>query len=320
MDPKIIEIQRQLNLKGAKLVPTGVMDAATIAAMNSFSTQASSSSSSQMTPAQVMDLQRSLIAKGAKISPTGVLDADTIKAMNSAVATSVASHPDLAHLTANNSPEAIANAYLTGDWGGVTDITGKPFSDADQQAAVDKANSALAPGFKETQTYDTANTEDALGSKEDAYQQFLKTQGQNFTVDKNNQDQNAVDNGVLFSGSRFQKLNDLKSKYEDADAIKRASLSTDVGSTLRDYQYKYGNNAVGSLSQYYNAPGGNVYNPGVVRGGVTGGSIASIYDPSRYNFQGTATNANKAAVQTRAASLLANNANKLTSLGYKNQF
>ncbi|MGH7250147.1 MAG: hypothetical protein ACREGC_04165, partial [Minisyncoccia bacterium] len=73
------------------------------------------------------------------------------------------------------------------------------------------------------------------------------------------------------------------------------------------------------LSQYYQL-GGNKYNPNAVRNNVRSSGLSNIYDPSKYNFQGTAVNTNKANATIRAANLLANKGNKLVATGYQNQF
>jgi len=230
---------------------------------------------------------------------------------------SVASHP----VFAGNSPEALAYASSTGDFSNLLNPEGKPFSQADEEAATAKANEALAPGFNATKSYDTANTEDALKLKNLDYNNFLNSEKTNFKTDKNTLDKNAADNGVLFSGGRYQKEKALQDVYQRNLATKTATAGADIGGTLRDYQYKYGGAAVKnpSLSQYFQL-GSNTYNPGAVRRNVTPGSLSSIYDPSAYDFQGTAVNTNKANAAIRAAALLANKGNKLVGTGYKNQF
>ena len=227
----------------------------------------------------------------------------------------VVSHPTFA----GNTPEALANAQSTGDFSGLYNEYGQPFSSTDQAQAVSDATAALAPGYEATKQYETQNTEDVLKQKNADYQSWLDSQKTNFQTDKTNLDQNAADQGVLFSGGRIQKQQALGDTYAKNNAAKLGSVGTDIIGTARDYQYKYGNDAGNNLSQYYNL-GSNVYNPNVATGGATSGGLSSIYNPSTSNFQGTANVANKTAIQTRAAGLLANKGNKLLSTGYKNQF
>lgn len=274
-----------------------------------------------MTKQQIMDLQIQLNQQGAGLKVDGILGPKTTEAMNKAISTSVGANPALAHLTAQNSPDAILNAYNSGDWSGVVDITGKPFSDEDQKLAVEKANAALSPGFEEQQRYDESVFGRKLEDEKRGYDDYLKTSERNFQADKENLDQNAADRGVLFSGGRFQKEQNLKTMYEQDEKEKAASVGSNIGSVANDFRYKYGDSSVAkpTLSQYYQL-GSNSYNPNVARGGVTPGGLSSVYSPGGQKYQGTQINANKAATQVRAASLLANKANKIVPYGYQNQF
>lgn len=273
-----------------------------------------------MTTDQIKALQTQLNQQGANLKVDGVLGPLTSAAMNSAISAAVAANPAISHLTSQNNPSAIVNAYTTGNWSGVVDNTGKPFSDEDQAAAVAKANAALAPQFQEQQSYDTSVVGNKLADTKRGLSSYLDTSATNFATDKNTLDQNAATNGVLFSGSRVQKENNLKTQYEKADASKIADAGSSINTNLNDFAYKYGTPAVQTptLSQYYQIQG-NAYNPKAVRGNVTPGGLSSVYSPTSA-YQGTAVNANKAAVQTRAASLLANKANKILPGGYQNQF
>jgi hypothetical protein len=274
-----------------------------------------------MNSESIQQLQRALRARGLNVPISGVLDQATFSAMNSAVASSVASNPRIAQVVGSSSPDALVNAYMTNNWSGVTDITGKPFSATDQKTAVAQAEKALAPGYKAQESYDTANVADTLSGQQDAFGNFLSSEAKDFTENKNKQDQNAADQGVLFSGARYQKLNDLKNTYEDRQNQQRNAVGRNITSTARDYQYRYGNPGADKLSSYYQLDQGNTYNPQAVRGGAApSNTLSSTYDPSKYKFQGTAVNANKAATQVRAASLLSNKANKLSMGGYKTQY
>lgn len=230
---------------------------------------------------------------------------------------SVLTHP----IFKGNSPDALARAAETGDFTGLYDSAGQPFSNADQADAFASANDALAPGFEATKEYDTQNTEDSLAAKKLAYEKSLATDKTNFEADKTNLDQNAADNGVLFSGGRLEREKKLANAYQANGEYNRAGMGNTISGIARDFQYKYGNKAAENpkLSQYYQL-GGNTYNPKVARNGVGAMSLSSIYNPSNSNFQGTAVNANKTAAQVRAAALLANKGNKLLASGYNNQF
>lgn len=227
----------------------------------------------------------------------------------------------LAHpIFKGNSAEALASAAETGDFSGLYDSNGQPFSNEDQAAAVKKAEDALAPGFEATKTYDTLNTEEALSQKKADYEKSLATDKENFLADKTALDTEAANKGVLFSGGRLEREKKLQNAYQTNQDYNRAGLASSVGGLSRDYEYKYGNNAGENprLSQYYQV-GGNTYNANTARNGVGNSSLSKIYSPGT-GFQGTAVNANKTAAQVRAAGLLANKGNKLLASSYNNQF
>lgn len=271
---------------------------------------------------QIKAFQTLLNQKGYNIPVTGVLDSATTQAMNSSVASALSAIPSFSSLSGGASASDLASAYTSGDYSGITSLTGKPFTDAQQSAAFGQATDALAPGFNESKAYDTSNAENSITQQNEGYNDYLANEATNFKSDKVAGDQSASDNGILFSGARTQKEKDLKTLYENRDAQQRETAANNIANTTQDYQYKYGNAAAPTLSSYYNGlSGGNTYNAGVAGGAVTPKtSIASIYNPAAYNYQGTAVNANNANVQTRAAALLANNANKLTPTGYKTQY
>ncbi len=269
-----------------------------------------------MTPDAIRNLQVSL-----GLPPSGVFDAATSTAMSAAVAKAVKNNPNVQKYGGNNDPTSILTAYQTGDWSGVTDLTGKPFTDAQQKAAVAQAEAALAPAYKAQETYDTAGVKTALAADQQDFNNFQEDQGRQFTKDKDTLDQGAADNGILFSGARVQKNNDLRTNYALAEARKRADETAAITRTARDNQYAYGDESARSLNDMYRLPGANTYNPNVAHGAVTPSStLASAYDPGAYNFQGTKPVAQQAAVQTRAAALLANKANKLSLSGVGAKF
>lgn len=246
---------------------------------------------------------------------------DTLQQFQQAVAAALASNPDATRYLGTNAVESVINAYTTGDWSNVVSLSGLPFTREQQQAAVSAAEKALAPAYRAQETYDTAGVTDSLQQDRQGYEQFKKDEADAFGDAKDTQDLNAADNGILFSGSRVQKLNDLRKTYEERDALKRGQVSSKIGTTARDYQYKYGDQNARKLRDLYTLPGQSTFNPNVAGGKVTtGGGLSSVYNPKSYSFQGTAPVSQKAAVQTRAASLLTNRANKLSPTGYKSQF
>lgn len=265
-----------------------------------------------MDSASIANLQKIL-----GLPPTGVLDTTTYNAMNSAVSKAVSQHPDVKQYGAGSNPDAILNAYMTGNWSGVTDLTGKPFTDEQQKAAVDAATSALAPGFDVKQAYDTSKVQTSLQQNQRNLATLQRQDATQFGKDKMSLDQDAANNGVLYSGSRLLKQNQLAQTYADRDLANRTQAGDTIRSTGRDYAYNYGTDAANKLSSYYNVPGQTNFNPNVAGGKVTpGSSISSFYNPSEYAYQGTQPVANQAAIQTRAAGLLANRANKLSLTGY----
>ncbi len=224
-----------------------------------------------------------------------------------------AAHPVLA----GNTPEAISYATSTGDYSGLVNTQGKPFSAADQAAALATATSQLSPFYQAEQLKETQDTEATLAAKKAEYEKFLGDEGTKFQTDKATQDQTAANNGVLFSGARVQKLQQLGDTYNKNQAYKLSTVGADIGNTARDFGYKYGDPAASTLSKYYSL-GSNTYNPNVATGGVGSGGLSSIYNANQ-GFQGTQINVAKTEAQKRAAALLANKGNKLIGSGYTNQ-
>lgn len=276
---------------------------------------AGTGASSDAETAKIKQLQGQL-----GVPQTGVYDDATSSAMDGAVSKSITSNPDTAALAGTNDPDKILAAYQSGDWSGVVGLSGKPFTDEQQQAAVDEAKRVLGPAYDAQQNYDTAQTTDTLKNTQENLSDTLAGNRKNFVADKTAADQDAANNGVLFSGSRAQKLNDIRGSYSDADSKAVRDASESIGSTARNYQYNYGNDAASKLSNYYQLPGASSYNANVAGGGARAGSLASVYNPATNNYQGTQPVAQNAAIQTRAAKQLANTANKLTLSGLGTKF
>lgn len=262
-------------------------------------------------PGQTVNLS----TKNATVSqPQNQPQSKTQAQLDAEYAAAASSHPVLA----GNSPESINYATSTGDYSGLVNAQGKPFSAADQAAALSTATAAVSPYYEAEQKKETQDTEATLASKQAAYQKFLDDEATKFQTEKTTQDQNAANQGVLFSGGRVQKLQQLGDTYTKNNAYQKTAYGADIGNTARDFGYKYGDSAAGGLSKHYSL-GGNTYNPNVATGGVGSSGLSNIYNANQ-GFQGTERNAAKAAAQKRAAGLLANKGNKLVGTGYTNQF
>lgn len=248
------------------------------------------------------------------------MDPDTLAEFRKAVADALAANPNIARYSGSNSVDSIIDAYTNNDWSGVVSLTGQPFTPEQQQAAVRRAEKVLAPAYEAQEAFDRSVVTDTLSQEQQGLEQFRDDQADAFEVDKNTLDQSAADRGVLFAGSRMQKENNLRDVYQKNDARRMDQTARNIGSTARDYQYKYGDNAARGLRGMYQVPGRTSFNANVAGGQVkSGNALSSIYNPKQFNFQGTAPVSQSAAVQTRAAGLLQNQANKLTSSGYKNK-
>jgi hypothetical protein len=270
-----------------------------------------------MTPEQKMQLEK--IREQALAIQKQLASMKGAPTMES-VMEALARNPDIKKYS-QSAVEDIVGAYLTGDWSGVTDLTGVPFTPEQQKAAVAEAERVLAPAYKAQESYDRSITEDMLRRNQQGFADFQRDEKKAFGEEKDALDQDAADRGVLFSGARAQKLRDLRNTYEDREALMRRNVAESTGATARAYQYDYGNEAAEGLSDLYALPGESRFNPNVAGGKVTSGrTLSSVYSPGKYSFQGTQPVAQKAAVQTRAATQLANRANKLTLSGYLNKF
>ena len=215
--------------------------------------------------------------------------------------------------------EEILAAVESGDFSGLKDSTGQPFSAEDQQKALADAEADNKLYYEALQSKETADAESAMAKQKANYQDYLITSGQQFEADKSKSDQSSANRGVLFSGGRVQKERNMERAYSQDQASALADTSRNIGNTARDFQYKYGNDATNGLSSNYNL-GGNSYNASRATGGVSSNGLSSIYNPSQYNYQGTQNVAKKTAANTRAAGKLWNKGNKLLASGYGNQY
>lgn len=260
------------------------------------------------------------IATAGKVGSSGQINQESINNLINEINEKAQNNSILSELiNKGNTMEDLLYATSTGDLSKLTDFTGQPFSPQDQQNALYEAENELKDYYKAIEEKETADTEEALRAKKESYQNYLLSSGDKFEQDKKTLDQEAASKGVLFSGSREQKERNLKNQYEQEQAEKQANTAYDIGSIARNFQYKYGNNTAGNLSDYYSL-GENKFNPNVATGGVSSGKLSSIYDPNKYNFQGTQLAEKTAAAADRAANKLWNRGNKLMSTGYLNKF
>ena len=280
-----------------------------------------------MTPQQIKAIQDSLVKQGymtqAQVNTGyGTYGPKTTAAYakyQADVNSAATAHPVTAPLVQKYGSVDAAFGAAGGDVSNMTDAYGQPFSSADQAAALSSATAATQPYYAAEQANDTGAATSTLAKGQTDYNNANTTAAANFQNDKTNLDSTAATQGVLFSGGRAQKNQLLANSYNTDQSTRTAAYTNAVGNTARDFQYKYGNDAANSLSQYYNA-GQNNYNANVAQGGATSGSLSSIYSPGNFNFQGTEVNAAKTAAQQRAAGLLWNKGNKIVPLGYKNQY
>lgn len=245
---------------------------------------------------------------------------ETQESIDAQYAEAAANNPVIAELAQGGSTiEEIIEALSTGNLAGIVDFNGQPFSAQAQQEALAEATEANKLYYEALQTKETADAEALMAQDQADYQDYLISSGQSFETDKMKADQQAAQSGVLFSGSRVQKEKNLARAYSQDQSYVRGKIARNIGSTARDFQYDYGNEAAQGLSQYYNL-GGNIYNPNVARGGVSSSGLSSVYQPSKFQFGGRRKAEQSAAAQTRAAGLLWNRGNKLLRTGYKNQY
>lgn len=255
-----------------------------------------------------------------KITQQATAQTDNQAAVDKQYAEAAAANPAIATLAKGGSTlEEIINGLSTGDLSGLVDWEGKPFSVEDQQAALAQAMEDNRLYYEAMQAKDQADAESAMAKKQADYQDYLIQSGQQFQADKDTADQNAADQGVLFSGSRVQKEKNLARAYAQDQATNQRNFATSIGDTARDFQYKYGNAAATGLNKYYNL-GSNTYDASKAQGGVASGGLSTIYNPSDYNFQGTKNTERQANANTRAAGYLWNKSNKLLATGSNNKY
>jgi ribosomal protein L9 len=266
------------------------------------------------------EIQAQIRAIDAQQSPTLATTSSEIAALQAEVARLAKLNPiTKSFVDQGTTIDQLLNAVTTGDFTNVKNAYGEPFTLAEQQKAMAQAENDNKAFFEQQQQKETQDAEAAMKQKQLDYQNYLETQATNFASDKTQLDQNAANQGVLFSGGRAQKERSLQTSYEKDQAYKQASVGADIGSNARDFAYKYGSPAAGGLSSYYNL-GSNNYNANVATGGATPGGLSSVYNAGGSNFSGTRIAEKKTAANKGAAGLLWNKGNKLLSTGYTNQY
>jgi hypothetical protein len=251
---------------------------------------------------------------------TTIAPVETQESVDNKYKEAAANNPAIATLAKGGSSlDEIINGLSTGNISGLMDWEGKPFSVEDQQAALAQGMEDNRLYYEAMQSKDKADAEAALAQKQANYQDYLIQSGENFKSDKTTADQTAANNGVLFSGSRVQKEKSMADAYNRDQSTNQRNFTNDIGNTARGFQYKYGNNAASGLNQYYNL-GSNTYNPSTAQGGVSSNPLSSVYNPSTYNYQGTANTERATNANTRAAGYLWNKGNKLVATGSNNQY
>jgi|GEM_PF-5462497 len=263
--------------------------------------------------------QQAILASEPAIPPVTAIKTYTQAEIDAVVAANTQALQEnaitAAAIKAGNTAESIVTAFSTGDWSGVVNEMGQPFTLQEQQDALAKGMEDNKAYYEQLKQKETQDVEAKLKQDQLDYQNYLATSKTQFEGDKAALDQSAAERGVLFSGGRVQKEKNLRDTFNQDQAYKQATMGGAIGDTARDYQYKYGNDAAGGLSQYYNL-GGNVYNPKVATGGVTSGGLSNIYSTGASNFAGTRIGEKMSGANTFAANYLKNKSNKLQLGGY----
>ena len=214
--------------------------------------------------------------------------------------------------------DALIQGMTTGDWSKVQGVGGKPFDATIATKAFNDNMAVLDPAYAAEKQKETLDIKDTLAGKQASYAETERKAAEDFQNQKTGLDQTAADQGVLFSGGRIQKQNNLKTQFDAEQAYNKGAMSRDINSTARDYAYKYGTDSANSLSKYYKL-GGNSYNPNVATGGATSNGLSSIYNNGGANFYGTNPAKQKAETAVRAYGQLKNLTNKSVVGSYKDK-
>jgi len=259
-------------------------------------------------------------ASGRSANTSPSTGPETQESVDKRYTDAAANNPVISELSKGGSTiDEIVHALSTGNLAGIYDFNGQPFSAQDQQEALKKAKEANKLYYEALRKKEEADTVADLETQKQNYQDYLINAGQAFEADKTKSDQQAADQGILFSGSRVQKERNLKRAYEQDQSSYKRKIGGNIGNLARDFQYKYGTDAAKGLNKFYNL-GGNTFNPNVVRGGVGSSGLSQVYNPGSYNYQGTRNTERLADANTRAAGYLWNKGNKLMRTGYQNKY
>lgn len=166
------------------------------------------------------------------------------------------------------------------------DGTGSAADQAYYDSEYQKDLAEISPSYDQAQANASYDEGQGLAKDQADYQNYLDTSAQNFKNDKNAADETSAKNGVLFSTGRTQGLSNLQNTYNSDQKSKLADYTNDIDTSANDFQYKYGNNAANSLSQYYGL-GSNKYNAQGNEASVKSGGVSPVYNPSASNYAGT---------------------------------
>jgi len=210
-------------------------------------------------------------------------------------------NPDVAKIVANDPVASkTMNQLLNNDLTGLVDESGKPYSTDTVNKIYSESLAELDPAYKQELQKERGDVESQLLSNQSSLDRYLTNSANTFQENKNQLDQNAAKNGILFSTGRTQKENALANATASAEAEARDKLVKSSSDLLRDYQYKYGKAPTDSLASYSTLKTPNTYNANVARGGISTGGLSSIYNTGSYDLYGTnpRKQASEAAVRT----------------------
>jgi len=196
---------------------------------------------------------------------------------------------------------------------------GQILRDEDMQALYDQEYEELGGYYGAMQDMEKSALNAQLGLQKRDFQRFLESSASNFKQDKDNQDTGSAQNGVLFSTGREEKLRNLEGTYRSNESAARDNLSTNMGNSMRDYQYNWGGDGMRSMSRQ-NRLGSQSYDAFTPRGVVNQGGMNSVYNPSQHNFAGVKKDERRKFANVYAQNRAANRGNKQGVYGHQTQF
>lgn len=201
----------------------------------------------------------------------------------------------------------------------VTTFTGQPISEEEMSQLFQEEYDKLGGYFEAMQDMEKSALESQLGLGKREYERYLENAQSQFGQDKDTADTRAAQQGILFSTGREEGLRNLENTYKSNEEAMRDRLSTNMSDSLRDYQYNWGGKGMNRLADQYQL-GTQNYDAFTPRGVVSSGGIKSIYNPKKYDFEGTKRNERKSIADMYAQRRAANRSNSMGMYGYNNQF